>query len=227
MAEGKISEVNVRSVRIRLSSGRAVSALTLAPAFALFALSVGCSKSSAPPGDDHAPSMDDDGDKAAAKKGKKKPADDESPSGSGDKEGVSAANESDVARFQDEKKIDPPKAVKLVWPATNIRAAPNKTSKLVAVVVKGSEVLQLAQRPSGHFLVSFPNPKNGSETLIGWIFKEAVTGSPMTRPLVGGKCPGGYVLDVDRCAKKCDDIGECADGYFCGGQGVQMCIRGE
>jgi hypothetical protein len=136
-------------------------------------------------------------------------------------------NEADVTRYPDEKTIDPPKKVKLVWNVGRIHVAPMGNSKVVTVLAKDTEVMQLAQRPSGYVLITFPDPKRHSDTMMGWIFKDAFTGSPMHVRLIGGKCPAGYVRDADRCAKKCSQTEGCADGYFCGGVSTQYCIFGE
>ncbi len=208
-------------------------------------LAVGCSKPSASSGGGDEQSSksekkkakkssedDDDTDKAAATK-KKSTDDDEaarnkksargdsdepSKSGSDDdakKRSPAAANEADVKRYPDEKKIDPPTKVKTVAASYAVRVDSIATSKAVAALPKDYEVTELAER-SSHFLIAFANPKKPDETLMGWIFRAALE----LRAGDGTKCAPGQVL-VDTpatgafCTTKCTSSKSCSNGWVC------------
>ena len=69
---------------------------------------------------------------------------------------AAAANENDVSRFPDEKKLENVAAT--VLRQTNVREIPG-IGKVVATLAKGGTVTEIAQR-STFFLVVFDNPKD-------------------------------------------------------------------
>ncbi len=75
-----------------------------------------------------------------------------------------ATNASKVARFGDEEKVEPTSAPLLS--ATIARDAPG--GGVVSTLSKGTTVIRLATRGK-QILVTFPNPKAKTETLLGWI----------------------------------------------------------
>ena len=81
-----------------------------------------------------------------------------------------AANENDVSRFPDEKKLENVAAT--IQRQTNVREIPG-IGKVVATLAKGGTVTEIAQR-STFFLVVFDNPKD-QKKLMGWISQDAFT----------------------------------------------------
>src|SRR6478609_4683250 len=84
-----------------------------------------------------------------------------------------AANENDVSRFPDEKKLENVTAT-LLRP-TNVREVPG-LGKIVATLAKGGTVTEIAQRDK-FFLVVFEDPKD-QKKLMGWISQESFTAPP-------------------------------------------------
>jgi hypothetical protein len=151
----------------------------------------------------------DDDEKADDAKADKKKGDDDKKA---DEKKPLATNEADVTRYPDEKKIDPPVTKKTVANSYNVRIGADGKTKAVTALAKDVEVTQIAER-GGHFLVTFANPKNKSETLMGWIYKAAFEESK-------GGCPAGEVM-IDYpatgpfCGKKCKADKDCPAGHMC------------
>ncbi len=76
-----------------------------------------------------------------------------------------AANSNDVARFGDENKIENEAATLKENVVARI-SPPNGTS--VTNLTKGTNVTKIASREN-FVLIVFPNPKNNSENLMGWV----------------------------------------------------------
>ena len=85
-----------------------------------------------------------------------------------------AANESDVKRFADEKKLDG-SAAKLEWGSSKIRKAPQ--GDVVTVLLKGAEAERLAEH-AGFVLIRFVDPKDASRHLMGWVYADAFKADP-------------------------------------------------
>ena len=78
---------------------------------------------------------------------------------------VDAANVGQVARFQDEVKVDNEVAPLLSW--VSVQKTPTG-GDAVTSLQKGTETTKIAQRGT-FFLVTFANPKTPTERLMGWI----------------------------------------------------------
>jgi len=140
-----------------------------------------------------------------------------------------AANENDVARFPDETKVDNTQATILV-PSANIRTAP-LSGAIVASLKKGTAVTQIAQRDK-NFLVVFPDPKDASRKLEGWVvqdaFKEPVN-PDAGATIVTLNCPAGQQLllsDVAFCGVVCKTQKECPANQDCKGT-AQLIAKGK
>ena len=83
---------------------------------------------------------------------------------------AAAANENDISRFPDEKKLD--NVAGTIQRPTNVREIPG-IGKVVATLAKGGTVTEIAQRDT-FFLVVFENPKD-QKKLMGWIGQESFT----------------------------------------------------
>jgi hypothetical protein len=172
---------------------------------------------------------DDESDKPAKKKksadddqaddaaDKKKPAADDDKA---DKKAVpAAANEADVKHYADEKKLDPPVKKKTLVANYTVRVDSVGTAKAVMALPKDTEVTQLAERGS-HFLITFTNPKNTSETLMGWIFKAAFEEKAAAGPGGAKTCPPGSKLfdwpaTGPFCGKLCKTKANCSADESC------------
>jgi len=147
-----------------------------------------------------------------------------------------ASNSEDIARFGEETKLANVHAQVLL--AANARESP-PNGPVVTPLAKGTEVTEIAQRDA-YILAIFANPKNTSESLMGWIFAPALGGAVApttpTTPVVlkdGGtvvkvdasvapptSCPAGLTLvmvDLPVCAKICAEDKECPTGQACKG----------
>ena len=95
---------------------------------------------------------------------------------------ISAVNEADIKRFDDEQKLEAPADTKVKDKAsTIIKEPPN--GAVVALLQPGTEVKALAQREE-FTLVAFQNPAKPEETLMGWTKAEAVEPvAPAAAPL--------------------------------------------
>lgn len=81
----------------------------------------------------------------------------------------SAKNEKDIARFPGETKVANEPAKILSYAV--VRASPRAGAN-VAVPHVGSDVTKIAQYNDA-FLIVFPDPKDASSSLMGWVGKEA------------------------------------------------------
>ena len=148
---------------------------------------------------------------------------------------VLAANSDAIARFENETKLDGVAATVTTYSANMRESPPN--GPVVAVVPKGTQVTQIAQRDQ-YFLVTFDNPKNPSEKLMGWAFGPAL-GAPSTAPVASTKvltldasapkpptsCPAGQTLvmaDLPICAKVCEADKDCPTGQACKGSASRI-----
>jgi hypothetical protein len=138
-----------------------------------------------------------------------------------------AANANEVARFGDETRVDN-EAAKLEIPAAPRKSPP--LGEIVAPLKKGTDVTKVAKH-EGFSLVTFANPKNASETLMGWVPDSAFAKPP---PLPAhcksnADCPkpqacvnvggsAGHKCEVV-CAGEGDDKA-CPSGQVCRGEGA-------
>jgi len=136
-----------------------------------------------------------------------------------------AANENDVSRFPDEKKLENVTAT--ILRPTNVREIPS-IGKVVATLAKGGTVTQIASRgPDKFFLVVFTNPKD-QKTLMGWVGAEAFTAAP-DAGLVLIKCllpETALVSDSAFCGKVCTQDIDCPSGQACKGNANQLLANG-
>jgi hypothetical protein len=127
-----------------------------------------------------------------------------------------AANENDVSRFPDEKKLDNVSAP--VLRTANVREIPG-LGKVVASLAKGGSVTQIAQR-STFFLVVFDNPKD-QKRLMGWVSQDAFVAPPTVEAGVATiKCvlpETALISDSPFCGKVCAADTDCPSGQACKG----------
>jgi hypothetical protein len=134
-----------------------------------------------------------------------------------------AVNAKEIARFQDETLLARD-AAKTAQPAL---AHKTPGGEKVAALPQGTDVTRIAQRKAS-FLVTFSDPSNKSQTLMGWINEVAFKPLP---PLAKGQCRS----DADCrkpsvcfkpptssplfCAIPCDmtKAGSCPAGFDCAG----------
>ncbi len=129
--------------------------------------------------------------------------------------GPEAVNAQTVAHFPDETVIDH-QAATVQWSANNIRKSP-PSGEIVATLPKGTNVVQIAGHDK-YALVTFDNPKNASERLMGWVIKDAFNPPGIVVPK--GPCPAGQtqlVGDEIFCGKVCKADGDCPSGQACTG----------
>ncbi len=126
-----------------------------------------------------------------------------------------AANENDVSRFPDEKKLD--NVVATLARPTNVREIPG-IGKVVAALAKGGTVTEIAQR-STFFLVVFQNPADQKQ-LMGWITQDSFSAptAAVVKPLTC-TVPGetSLISDVPICGKVCVNDPDCPAGQACKG----------
>jgi hypothetical protein len=129
--------------------------------------------------------------------------------------GPEAANADQVARFPDEAAIDH-QAGTLEWAKTNVRKTP-PSGEVIATLAKGTTVTQIASHDK-YLLVTFEDPKNSGQHLMGWVVKDVFSAQPVVHPKHA--CPTGQTLlfaDTTFCAKVCKVDTDCAGGYACTG----------
>ena len=129
--------------------------------------------------------------------------------------GPEAANADAVAHFPDEAAIDH-QAATLQWATNNARKSP-PSGEVVAVLPKGTNVVQISSHDK-YVLVTFDNPKNAGERLMGWVVKDAFNAQTFIVPK--GPCPSGQtqlLADQIFCGKVCKVDTECPGGQACTG----------
>jgi hypothetical protein len=134
-----------------------------------------------------------------------------------------AANENDVSRFPDEKKLE--NVVGNIQRSTNVRELPG-IGKVVATLAKGGTVTEIAQRDK-FFLVVFENPKD-QKRLMGWVSQDAFTAQPDAGPAVV-KCvlpETALVSDTPFCGKICTADTDCPSGQACKGAANKLSATG-
>lgn len=136
-----------------------------------------------------------------------------------------AANENDVSRFPDEKKIENVTAT--ILRPTNVREIPS-IGKVVATLAKGGTVTQIASRTGDKFfLVVFQKPGD-TKNFMGWVGSEAFTAAP-DAGLVLIKCvlpETALVSDSAFCGKVCTQDIDCPTGQACKGNANQLLANG-
>jgi len=129
--------------------------------------------------------------------------------------GPEAVNVDAVARFPDETAIDH-QAATVQWATNNVRKSP-PSGEVIATLPKGTNVVELATHDK-YALITFDNPKNASERLMGWIVKDAF--NPQSAVLPKGPCPTGQTQllgDEIFCGKVCKADSDCPGGSACTG----------
>jgi hypothetical protein len=143
-----------------------------------------------------------------------------------------AKNKADVARFQNEVAVTDDEARPAAF--VSARTSP-KSGAVVASLKPGTDIHKHAEYQDC-FLVSFPDPKDASTTLMGWIEKSSFTyvapkdagpkdaaagdaaavdaGAPAPVDAGPPKCPANEVLvtlspTVTACKKKCKEDKDC------------------
>jgi len=140
-----------------------------------------------------------------------------------DAAGAEASNELDVARYEDEVAVDHAPLKVKASTATAFRSYPK--GDMVATLNHDDEVVELSER-YGFYRITFPDPKDRSRKLMGWVARFAFEDAPTTkkkltlpRCVIGTGDPGTAVLvleDPPRCAHVCKEAAECvASGRKC------------
>jgi len=129
------------------------------------------------------------------------------------------SNEASIGRFGDETKLADVAAT-IADPHANARnSVPG--GALVASLRQGEAVVQIAQHDK-FFLCTFPDPKDSTKRLEGWVADEAFKPGP-TQPIPKtATCPNPQVhLMVDEqifCGNICKEDKDCPGGQRCVGQ---------
>jgi hypothetical protein len=103
-----------------------------------------------------------------------------------------ATNAADIARFGDEVAMNGD-AAKIASAAPARKSPPS--GEVVATLKPGTDVQKLAQRGQ-HFLVLFPNPKGGSDYMMGWVQDTAFSAAVIVRTDAGVKDAAVAVADA-------------------------------
>jgi hypothetical protein len=133
-----------------------------------------------------------------------------------------AANENDVSRFPDEKKVENVTAT--IARPTNVREIPG-IGKIVASLNKGGTVTEIAQRGT-FFLVVFTNPAD-QKSLMGWISQDSFTAA--VAPIIAIKCTvpeTALISDSAFCGKICTQDIDCVSGQACRGTANKLLATG-
>jgi len=135
---------------------------------------------------------------------------------------LEAANELDVARYEDEVAVDHVPLKVKTSAALAFKSYP--MGDLIVTLDRDDDVVQLSER-YGFYRVTFSDPKHRSRKLMGWIGHFAFEPPPakkkfpLLRCRVGTGQPGTALVvleDPPRCAYVCKDAAECvATGSKC------------
>jgi hypothetical protein len=144
--------------------------------------------------------------------------------GAGNVDPISAAtNAATVTRYDDESPMKPMKS-KLV-PMTTARTTP-LGKQAVAIMETGCDATAVAKK-GDYFLAVFPDPKDSSKQLAGWIYKDGLdivgAAAKVPGPPTTFTCKAGdvHVLNDGLCAKICAHDADCASvGGVCDGNGA-------
>jgi hypothetical protein len=160
-----------------------------------------------------------------------------------------AKNSADVARFPAGEKPVADDDQKIVDPFTVARTSP-RTGAVVAAVKAGTDPFKIAELNDA-VLITFPDPKDPTVTLMGWVLKTAFTGiarfdggihdasvDAAVLPTLFGKCGAGAELMVNIaatpvCRRKCTADkdcrtaipGACAAGSTAAGHITKVCAN--
>jgi hypothetical protein len=159
---------------------------------------------------------------------------------------IAAKNSAEIARFAAEVAV-PDDDAKVMSPAT-VRTSP-RAGSVVATLKVGTDVTKVAEY-QGAFLITFPDPKDASVTLMGWVGKEGfsawvpkkVTDAAAPVPVDAGPppkltCPNGLVAVIitkdpickRKCAKDSDckntAAGSCQNANGQAGTVVRACVN--
>jgi hypothetical protein len=132
-----------------------------------------------------------------------------------------AANENDVSRFPDEKKLDNVTAT--IQRVTNVREIPG-IGKVVATLAKGGTVTEIAQRGT-FFLVVFDA---AGAKKMGWISQDSFT-VQLDAGIVQIKCTvpeSALISDAPFCGKICAAEVDCPSGQACRGAANKLLTNG-
>lgn len=103
-----------------------------------------------------------------------------------------ATNAADIARFGDEVAMNGD-AAKIAQPIPARKSPPS--GDVVATLKAGADVQKVAQRGQ-YFLILFPNPKGGSDFMMGWVQDTAFTAAVIIRTDAGVKDAAVAVVDA-------------------------------
>ncbi len=127
---------------------------------------------------------------------------------------AAAANENDISRFPDEKKLE--NVVATILRPTNVREIPG-IGKVVASLAKGGSVTEIASR-STFFLVTFVNPADQKQ-LMGWVSQDSFLApvAIIAKPLACTLPESPLMSDTPFCGKICVNDVDCPSGQACKG----------
>ena len=134
-----------------------------------------------------------------------------------------AANENDISRFPDEKKLE--NVTGTIQRVTNVREIPG-IGKIVTTLAKGGTVTEIAQRGT-FFLVVFENPKD-QKKLMGWISQDSFT-AQADAGIIVIKCTApetALISDGTLCGRVCTVDTDCVAGQACKGVANRLLANG-
>jgi hypothetical protein len=136
-------------------------------------------------------------------------------------EPITAANEADIKRFDDEQKRDVPAETKIKDKATTVIKEP-PSGAVVALLQPATLVKVVAER-DGFTLLAFQNPSKPEETLLGWAKTDTVepVAAAAVPPTPSEPCVPGFskvfVGTTERCEVVCTSNAGCPTGKICSG----------
>lgn len=131
--------------------------------------------------------------------------------------GPETTNEAAVTRYPDEQVIDHTTATVKAAKATVLKAVPK--GDVIATLKKGDDAVEVSEH-NGYYRVVFPDPKDPTKKLGGWVVKFAFEDPPIPKKAPLPKCNGEnttLVSDksnpiVPRCTIFCAEDAECPSG---------------
>ena len=131
--------------------------------------------------------------------------------------GPETTNEAAVTRYPDEAPIDHTAATVKVAKTNVLKAVPK--GDVIATLKKGDDVAQVSEH-NGYYRVVFPDPKDPTKKLGGWVVKFAFDDPPVAVKAPLPKCTGeGTTLVSDkskpivpRCTIFCTEDTDCPSG---------------
>lgn len=135
-----------------------------------------------------------------------------------------ATNESDIARFTDETKLD--NVAVQIKQTARVRESP-PSGPQITTLAPGANVTEIAGHDK-YFLITFDDPKNAGQRLMGWIYQDVLSAAAPQPPSSAARavtCPPGLTLllaETVVCGKMCVKDADCGAGEACRGTAQQI-----